>query len=688
MRMVALKVVAAAAAFTLTLGTGVALAQPPQVGDLSGTVTTASGPLQGVEVLARNADSTAPVVAPATTDASGNYTFTGIPAGRYLIAFVAHGYATANPGFDSTSVTAGGSTTGVDMQLQPGSSISGKITNAANQPMANVQVLALNESAFRALLGLTLLDGSGASILIALYEALIPASITNLTMPSPGFTTTAADGTFTVDGLLPGTYSVAASTPGMAPPPEQTVTIAAAGGNPTVNMSFPSGATLQGRVLDFNGQPLVGVDVTASTATTVVSLLGGTPTSTTDATGAYKITGLSKGAYVLSTNKDGLLTFDNKVAHIFAPSDDVTTNFTAPGAGTVTGKVTDDNNNPVPGASLLLFGLNGFAQATTGADGTYTFSGLPNDSYDISINTSAFLPAADLTANVTDTTQNVTGNFALTRGATMSGTVVDPQNHPVFGAVVLVRPDGSSGSGYHTDTTLPDGTFSIGGLDTGSYLVTVEVPGFASPAVVHEAVATHADALTNVNLTLLPVSDANAPGKPQLQVQGGPRAIALAVTAPGSDGGNPITRYNVVVQPGNHKCALYLANACLVNKLLDGTLYSVRVTASNEVGTGPAGVSQSWTDAAPAVTNVKAKPGKAGQAYVSFKAPSTPNGIVDYKFEYKVKSSWKVFAHAKSKSTTILVKGLAAKKTFTGRITAVLKSGRAQTSKPFSFKTG
>jgi hypothetical protein len=165
-------------------------------------------------------------------------------------------------------------------------------------------------------------------------------------------------------------------------------------------------------------------------------------------------------------------------------------------------------------------------------------------------------------------------------------------------------------------------------------------------------------------------------------------SIQVVVMAPSSDGGNPITTYTVKAQPGNHSCTAYYANSCTISHLLDGVLYSVNVTATNEAGTGAAGISRTWTPAVPLVTGIKAKVGKKGQSIITFKAPKTPNTIVTYKLEYKVKSTWKTYAHASSRATTILVKGFAAKKVFSGRITTVLKSGRALTSKPFTFKTG
>jgi hypothetical protein len=272
-------------------------------------------------------------------------------------------------------------------------------------------------------------------------------------------------------------------------------------------------------------------------------------------------------------------------------------------------------------------------------------------------------------------------------GATVRGIVRTPEGDPIFGATILVRSSDPNVFGFGSDITLPDGSYELSGLDIATYTVTVEAPGYAAPPAATAVVASRGDVVTS-DLALLPVTSATVPGKPRLQAVARPQSIQVMVVAPDNDGGNPITKYTVKAQPGNRACSAYYSITCTIPKLLDGTLYSVNVTATNEVGTGAAGISQVWTPAVPVVTSIKAKAGKKGQSVVSFKAPKTPNTIVDYKFEYKVKSSWKVYKHTKSRATTITIKGFAAKKAFSGRITTVLKSGRALTSKAFTFKTG
>jgi protocatechuate 3,4-dioxygenase beta subunit len=675
-----------AAALVLLTGGGSALAGPATTGSVTGTVTAASAALPGVTVYARGVNGN--LISQATTDVLGEYSFPTLDPGRYILVFTKHGYATPLPGFAAAGVTAGTNTANVDEALVPGASITGTVKDGSGNPVAGAAIEALDADALNALIGYTLLNGAGATLMIGLYETVIPATITSGLAPSPGATSTAADGTFTVDGLRPGNYLLAANADGRKGPDAQLISIAAAGDAPTADLVMPNGATIHGTVTTADGKPLSGVSVSADSATSAgSSLMSSTPSTVTDASGNYSLTGFGTGDYAVNAAADGLISLDSQAVHVATTTDSLAANFAAPGLGTVTGTVTDATSAPVAGASILLFGMNGYAQGTTDATGKYSIIGLPNDSYDVSLSADGYIDPTDITADITAITQSAVADFSLVHGATIRGIVRTPEGDPVFGATVTARSSDPSVFGYASDVTLPDGSYELSGLDVASYTTTVEATGFAAPAAVVNAVSSRADSITS-DLKLLDVSAATPPGKPRVQSMAIRGSIQVLVAAPTSDGGNPITKYTVKAQPGNHSCTTYYSNSCVISHLLDGVLYSVTVNATNEAGTGSAGVTQTWTPAVPIVTSIKAKAGKKGQSLISFKAPKTPNSIVSYKLEYKVKSAWKTYAHPASRSTTILVKGLAAKKAFSGRITTVLKSGRALTSKPFTFKTG
>ena len=375
--------------------------------------------------------------------------------------------------------------------------------------------------------------------MIGIYETIIPAAITGGLASSPGSTSTAADGTFTVDGLRPGNYLLAASADGHTGPDAQLIAIAAPGDAPVANLVLPNGATIHGSVVTADGKPLSGVSVSADSPNSSSSFMSSTPSTVTDASGNYTLTGFAAGDYSVIASADGLISLDSQSVHVAAAGDSLTANFAAPGLGTVSGTVTDGANAPVAGASILLFGMTGYAQGTTDATGKYTIIGLPNDSYDVSLSADGYIDPADATADITPTTQAAVADFAIAHGATIRGIVRTPEGDPVFGATVVARSSDPNVFGYAADVTLPDGSYEISGLDVASYSTTVEAPGYAAPAVAVNAVSSRTDLVTS-DLNLLALSAASAPGKPRLQTAANRGAIQVLVGAPTSDGGNPI----------------------------------------------------------------------------------------------------------------------------------------------------
>jgi 5-hydroxyisourate hydrolase-like protein (transthyretin family) len=279
-------------------------------GTISGTVTNqVTGlPASAVQVIAAIRQGPSTFTRQANTDASGNYSISGLPDGTYAVFTNSVNFqnkifdniicpaqscvtATAIQTGTPVNVTAGGNASGRNFTLLPlatgaTGTISGTITDSVNGlPVAGIQVE---------------------------IDQIIGTTATRITTR-----TTDVLGQYSAPNLVPGSYRVATlgHTPyrneafdnfpclGLACPAatllSATPVAVTGGGIANVNMAISAGDGLDGVVTDaVTGAPLPSVNVTffQVPAGTMVT------TFTTDALGRYKIRGLPNGQYVVFTS--------------------------------------------------------------------------------------------------------------------------------------------------------------------------------------------------------------------------------------------------------------------------------------------------------------------------------------------------------------------------------------------------
>ncbi len=216
---------------------------PPEAYTISGTVLDSGGqPLPGVTVSAGEFSG--------TTDSEGTYSITGLAKGTYTVSPSKDEY-TFEP--ESQPVTVGPDKSGINFTATVITyAISGTVTDSASQALSGVTVAAGSQSA-----------------------------------------TTDSQGQYSITGLVAGTYTVAPSKDEYAFDPEnRSVTV----GPDKSGIDFtgtPITHSVSGSVSDASGLPLAGVTVSA-----------GDQSGTTDAGGAYTITGLVAGTYTVTPSKD------------------------------------------------------------------------------------------------------------------------------------------------------------------------------------------------------------------------------------------------------------------------------------------------------------------------------------------------------------------------------------------------
>jgi len=298
--------------------------------------------------------------------------------------------------------------------------------------------------------------------------------------------TTGSAGDFSIPGIPPGTY---------------TLTIAKAGYDTYTNPAFVlnfnqrslfllSGPPLSisGKVHSLTGPPLEGASVSVAGQTAL-----------TDSTGAFSITGMRGGTYLISVSKQGYYFWVNTRLHVYSdqngleytltPNPDQTP-FSISGtvlAGSATGPV-------LAGATVAIAGKT----ATTTSNGSFSITGLAAGTYTLSISRDGYLTSTTSGYSIANDQSGLI--FFLTPVkpvlCTMSGTV---RQGSASGAALEGATVSIAGKTALTDC---QGNFKIGKIPAGSYTLTVSRKGYLTATTTGYVIAGDQSRLV---FSLLPV---------------------------------------------------------------------------------------------------------------------------------------------------------------------------------------
>jgi hypothetical protein len=491
-------------AFGLVLVLGSVMALFPLAGSatttgaISGTVTASAGgaALSGVCVDVFTSDGSLTQVGSATTAAGGTYTVSGLSVGSFVVEFSIAGCGNTgnfltqwyNNAISSATartvpVTAGATTGSISAALITAGTISGTVTAATGG--ADLSGICVD---------VTQIGGSGS-----------------------GAATTLANGTYAVTGLRTGNYSVeffancgntgnfltqwyaGQASEGLANPVAVTNGVT----TPAISAALITGGTITGTVTAAaGGADLAGICVNASE-------INGTAfeSATTGANGIYTMSGLSTGDYAVEFSPDcgnsgNFLTqwYSGETSAgsadpvpVVAGSTTSPINAAMQLPGSITGIVTAATGGaPLSGicVNVTSEGDSGGGFAITGADGTYSVSGLETGSYDVEFspgcgNSGNFLTQWYDNEDSADTADPVAViaaqtkpsiNAALVSGGTIAGTVtVADGGAPASGICVNAYTSDGSLTPVGNATTAADGTYSIVGLSSAAYDVEFSV---------------------------------------------------------------------------------------------------------------------------------------------------------------------------------------------------------------------
>jgi hypothetical protein len=425
-----------------TLNFSPALARDPTPGLLHLIGTVADGTdgswLHNARIHLLNTDYSA------TTDTSGNFNISDIPAGSYTIEVLHDGYVTR---FYSLSSPDGGSINLGKLSLVPANeqvstgTVRGQITNSVNgEPLAGVEIV--------------------------------------FTGSDKKSTYTDDDGRFQIEGVTPGDIEFTASVSGyQSASGEVTVIVNTIS---TINISLLSVGQSASSTLDINGN-VVDATTLRPLQGAQVEILSSTYSFIADDNGSFEFTGVPAGTIDVEVTHAGYL---SKQYIITAPNGGsvalgsvglVQDNSSAT-VGAVTGIVTDAvSGNPLQGVEISL----------SGSDSQVTYSDVTGQ-----FNMPSVTPGnVAVSASMTDYHTSVAAGVVVAGGlldvtmelvksddpttVSITGDVVDAQTlNPLSGVLVSIDSDG-----YEVQSAT-DGGFVLSGAPAGVFQVRLQLLGY------------------------------------------------------------------------------------------------------------------------------------------------------------------------------------------------------------------
>lgn len=290
---------------------------------------------------------------------------------------------------------------------------------------------------------------------------------------------------------------------------------------------------------------------------------------------------------------------------------------------TISGVVADTNNpGGVSGVCVYATSSDGNSgRAVTGTNGTYAITDLAADSYTVKFD-------ATCSETVTSLDETQWYNDASSQSDATLVTVVSGQTASGIDATLVTTAAVLSES---VSASVPDAPSKVTAVvanasatvtwaspaDNGSAIIsykvtatdltssqrggetcTVKSPGPTSCEVTgltngdrytFVVTATNGVGIGPSSVASSPVVPIAVPGAPLhvVAVRGNNSAM-VSWAAPTSDGGSAITGYTVTASGSRQSCRTKSATSCPVTGLVNGTVYTFTVTATNSLGTGPA----------------------------------------------------------------------------------------------------
>lgn len=446
--------------------------------------------------------------------------------------------------------------------------------------------------------------GGKASVSFVPPESDGGTAITGYTVTSypRGITATGKTSPINIDGLVNGTsylFNVAAVnnvgtgsasawsnrvTPATAPFAPKIGKAVKGSGQATVYFTAPAAT---GGVPGNGGSPITSYTVTSDPEGIKTTRAGSSSSPIT-------VTGLTANTpYTFTVSAENLIgksapsSVSNSVIPSAAAPGAPTAITAVPGNGQATVSFTAPQANGSPIQFYTMFIYPGAIPVTGFTSSPITATGLTNGTaYTFKVQATNFVGTGPAATTVAVTPSTVPGKPTKVQAVRGNGQATVSFSAPVAAG-------GLPGNGYSPITTY---TVSLDGVTSVTRAASpITVPGLENGTeYTFKVWASNKNGKGDV-ATSNAVTPATLPGVPVVRgTEITNTQVTVLFDAPSIDGGSPVTKYTVTSSPGG-RTATAASSPITVTGLTGGTTYTLKVTAANDVGTGPASTTMATT---------------------------------------------------------------------------------------------
>lgn len=278
------------------------------------------------------------------------------------------------------------------------------------------------------------------------------------------YTVADPNGEYTLENVEPGEKTLVFSRTGLI---STSKTVTLSGDHAQVDAQLSSGVHTTGIVVNDAGTPIADAQVRASSAADP-----GFRSARTDASGTFTFDGLAPGRYEFNAGKDGYADAIMRDVDVTAAG---TIRLTLKSGGVITGHVSGLSDTELQNASVMANSPNGNASAPVDSTGAYRIEGAPTGTVRVTARAGGMMTSSHTappkSVQVTPGSA-VTVDFDFSGDITVKGRITR-NGQPVAGARVSFS---TSGGRFGNAMTDGNGHYEMTGLDEGKYGVTINDP--------------------------------------------------------------------------------------------------------------------------------------------------------------------------------------------------------------------